>query len=337
MGKVIRIKSVNNSAYLDLKNLFNEKLEKVDTKINERLDSDVELIKKMCDHHLSSGGKRLRALLTLASSRISVYELGNRDINLAACVELIHSATLLHDDVIDKSDLRRGVKTTNHIWGNHSSVLVGDYLLSRCFELMVEDGDLEVLKLLSSTATKIAQGEVLQLQYMREADLNEEIYLKIINMKTASLFSAATKVGSIICNNNEKEKEALKSYGKNLGIAFQIADDTLDYLSKENILGKKIGKDFFEGKATLPVILSYQRSNTSEKNFLREVFKKNEKTKNDFSKTLDIINKYNSIDESFNRAKYFVSVAHDSIGFFQDSKEKKLLQNLTDYSLNRTY
>ena len=235
MGKVIRIKSVNNSAYLDLKNLFNEKLEKVDTKINERLDSDVELIKKMCDHHLSSGGKRLRALLTLASSRISGYELGNRDINLAACVELIHSATLLHDDVIDKSDLRRGVKTTNHIWGNHSSVLVGDYLLSRCFELMVEDGDLEVLKLLSSTATKIAQGEVLQLQYMREADLNEEIYLKIINMKTASLFSAATKVGSIICNNNEKEKEALKSYGKNLGIAFQIADDTLDYLSKENI------------------------------------------------------------------------------------------------------
>ena len=207
MGSVIPLKKSANSAYLELKNLLGYKLQKVESLIEQKLKSDVDLIEKMSDHHLKSGGKRLRALLTLESAKLTGYKEDNRDINLAACVELIHSATLLHDDVIDESSLRRGVKTTNSIWGNQSSILVGDYLLSRCFEIMVQDGDLEVLQLLSSTSAKIAQGEVLQLQHKGEADLLEETYIDIINLKTAALFSAATKTGACISGSNEKEKK----------------------------------------------------------------------------------------------------------------------------------
>ena len=202
----------------------------------------------MTDYHLDTGGKRLRALLTLSSAKIYGYSKGTRDINLAACVELIHSATLMHDDVIDNGSIRRGKKTLNKIWDNHSSVLVGDYLLSRCFEMMVDDGNIEVLKLLSSTSSKIAQGEVLQLQHQGEVDMLEETYLKIISAKTAELFAAATKVGAILSGVKSKEKEALEFYGRNLGLTFQIADDTLDYNSELKLFGKKIGQDFYEGK-----------------------------------------------------------------------------------------
>ena len=266
MGSVVPLKKSANSAYLELKTLLNKKLEKVEELIKLKLKSEVNLIEKMSDHHLKSGGKRLRALLTLGSAKLTGYKENNRDINLAACVELIHSATLLHDDVIDKSELRRGVKTTNSIWGNQSSILVGDYLLSRCFEMMVTDGDLEVLKLLSSTSAKIAQGEVLQLQHKGEADLLEETYMDIINLKTASLFSASTKTGACLSGSNDKEK-ALESYGRNLGLAFQIADDALDYYAKEKLFGKEIGKDFFEGKVTLPLITVFQKGNEKKKNF----------------------------------------------------------------------
>jgi octaprenyl-diphosphate synthase len=213
MGLVVPLKKSANSAYLELKNHLSRKLNEVEELIKQKLQSDVNLIEKMSKHHLSSGGKRLRALLTLESARLNGFKDGKRDINLAACVELIHSATLLHDDVIDESELRRGVKTTNSLWGNQSSILVGDYLLSRCFEIMVEDGDLEILKLLSSTSAKIAQGEVLQLQHKGEADLLEETYIDIINLKTASLFSAATKTGACLSKSNDKEKKALESYG----------------------------------------------------------------------------------------------------------------------------
>tara|TARA_B100000780_G_scaffold271145_1_gene231759 strand:- start:1117 stop:2130 length:1014 start_codon:yes stop_codon:yes gene_type:complete len=337
MGSVIPLKKSANSAYLDLKNLLGPKLSKVEKLIDLKLQSDVELIKKMSDHHLSSGGKRLRALLTLGAAKLSGYELGERDINLAGCVELIHSATLLHDDVIDESSIRRGLKTTNSIWGNQSSILVGDYLLSRCFEIMVEDGDLEILKLLSSTSAKIAQGEVLQLQHKGEADLLEDTYINIINLKTAALFSAATKTGACLSRSNEKEKKALESYGKNLGLAFQIADDALDYYSKEIVFGKKIGKDFFEGKTTLPLIIIYQRGNNEEREFLLEVLKKEKRNEDDFSETLALINKYKAIEASFKRAEYFVNVSYDALGIFQDSVEKKILQNLTNFSLNRSF
>ena len=233
MGSVIPLKKSANSAYLDLKNLVNSRLIEVEKLIEVKLDSKVGLIKKMSEYHLKSGGKRLRALLTLGSAKLAGYDQKEtRDVNLSACVELIHSATLLHDDVIDESDLRRGIKTSNALWGNQSSILVGDYLLSRCFEIMVDDGDLEILKLLSSTSSKIAQGEVKQLEHKGEADLLEETYIDIINLKTAALFSAATKTGACLAGSNEKEKSALESYGKNIGLAFQIADDALDYYSK---------------------------------------------------------------------------------------------------------
>ena len=309
MGSVVPLKKSANSAYLELKNLLSEKLEKVENLIELKLKSDVNLIEKMSNHHLSSGGKRIRALLTLGSAKLTGYKEEIRDINLAACVELIHSATLLHDDVIDESKLRRGVKTTNSIWGNQSSILVGDYLLSRCFEMMVEDGDLEILKLLSSTSSKIAQGEVLQLQHKGEADLLEETYIDIINLKTASLFSAATKTGACLSKSKEKEKKALESYGRNLGLAFQIADDALDYYAKEKLFGKEIGKDFSEGKVTLPLITIFQKGNEEEKKFLTEIMKKEKRTDDDFSETLALIYKYKAVEATFKKAEYFVNVS----------------------------
>ncbi len=337
MGSVIPLKKSASSAYLELKNLLGNKLTKVEELIDFKLKSDVNLIQKMSDHHLKSGGKRLRALLTLGSAKLSGYDLGNRDINLAACVELIHSATLLHDDVIDESHVRRGKKTTNTIWGNQSSILVGDYLLSRCFEIMVDDGDLEILKLLSSTSAKIAQGEVLQLQHKGESDLLEDTYLDIINLKTASLFSAATKTGACLAGSNDKEKKALESYGKNLGLAFQIADDALDYYGKDKFFGKEIGKDFFEGKVTLPLIIIFQKGNEEERSFLTEILQKEKRNEDDFSETLSLINKYKAIEASMKRAEYFVNVSYDSLGIFPDTKDKMILQNLTSFSLNRSF
>ena len=337
MGSVVPLKKSANSAYHELKNLLGDKLHKVENLIQEKLRSEVNLIQKMSDHHLESGGKRLRALLTLESAKLTGYKEDKRDINLAACVELIHSATLLHDDVIDESELRRGVKTANSVWGNQSSILVGDYLLSRCFEMMVEDGDLEVLKLLSSTSSKIAQGEVLQLQHKGEADLLEETYIDIINLKTASLFSAATKTGACLSGSNEKEKKALESYGRNLGLAFQIADDALDFYAKEKLFGKEIGKDFFEGKVTLPMIIIFQKGNKEEKNFLNEIMKKEKRTEQDFNNTLALINKYKAVEATFKKAEYFVNVSYDALAIFPDNEDKKVLQNLTSFSLNRSF
>ena len=337
MGSVIPLKKEINNSYLSLKNLVGSKLNDVTQRIKFKLASEINLIHKMTSYHIKSGGKRIRPLLTLASAKLCGYKSGNRDVNLAACIELIHSATLLHDDVIDNSDIRRGIKTPNSVWGNQSSVLVGDYLFSRCFEMMVEDGSDEILKLLSSTSSRIAQGEVLQLECKGEIDLLEETYFNIINMKTAALFSAATKVGACLGNKSKKEKDALESYGKNLGLAFQIADDALDYLSTKPIFGKEIGKDFYEGKTTLPLIIIFQRGNAEERNFLKEIFKKKKRNEDDFSETLSLINKYKAIQASFKRAEYFVNISCDALGIFQNSEEKKILQNLTEFSLNRSF
>jgi len=337
MGLVVPLKKEINNSYLRLKNLVGDKLENVTQRIRYKLASEINLIHKMTDYHVKSGGKRIRPLLTLASAKLCGYKDGNRDVNLAACIELIHNATLLHDDVIDNSKLRRGIKTANSIWGNQSSILVGDYLFSRCFEMMVEDGSQEILKLLSSTSSRIAQGEVLQLEHKGEIDMLEETYFNIINMKTAVLFSAATRVGACLGNKSKKEKDALESYGKNLGLAFQIADDALDYFSSKNIFGKEIGKDFYEGKTTLPLIIIFQRANREERTFLKEIFKKNKRTKDDFSETLALINKYKAVEATFKRAEYFVNIAYDALGIFNYSEEKKILQNLTEFSLNRSY
>jgi len=337
MGSVIPLKKEIDNSYLGLKNLVGSKLQDVSERIKYKLASEINLIHKMTNYHINSGGKRIRPLLTLATSKLCGYKDGNRDVNLAACIELIHNATLLHDDVIDNSDLRRGIKTANSVWGNQSSILVGDYLFSRCFEMMVEDGSQEILKLLSSTSSRIAQGEVLQLEHKGEVDLLEETYFNIINMKTAALFAAATKVGACLGNKNKKEKDALESYGKNLGLAFQIADDALDYFSSRTIFGKEIGKDFYEGKTTLPLIIIFQRGNDKERKFLKKIFNKNKRNEDDFSETLALINKYKAVEVSFKRAEYFVNVSYDALGIFQYSEEKTVLQNLTGFSLNRSF
>ena len=337
MGTVIQLKKQINNSYFDLKNSVEDKLILVEEKIKNKLSSEVDLVQKMCDYHLTTGGKRLRALLTLGSSKLCGYLKGGRDINLAACVELIHGATLLHDDVIDNSDIRRGKKTTNLIWGNQSSILAGDYLLSRCFEMMVEDGNLEVLKLLSSTSAKIAQGEILQLQHKGEVDMLEETYLKIISSKTAVLFSAATKVGAILSEKNNKEKEALEFYGKNLGLTFQIADDALDYNSQINSFGKKVGNDFFEGKITLPIILLFQRSSDSEKKQLESIFKQDIRSADDLTIILSLISKYKIISQCYKKAEHFINIASNSLSIFKDSEEKKNFENLTSFSLERSF
>ena len=330
MGTVIQLKKQINNSYLDLKNSVEDKLILVEEKIKNKLNSEVDLVQKMSDYHIKTGGKRLRALLTLASSKLCGYVKGGRDINLAACVELIHSATLLHDDVIDNGVLRRGKKTSNSIWGNQSSILTGDYLLSRCFEMMVEDGNLEILKLLSSTSAKIAQGEILQLQHKNEIDMLEETYLRIISSKTAVLFSAATKVGAILSEKSNKEKEALEFYGKNLGLTFQIADDTLDYNSEINLFGKEVGNDFFEGKITLPIILLYQKANDSEKKQIKSFFNINIRSKDDFANILKLISKYKIISQCYKKAEYFINLASSSLSIFENSKEKK---NFRKFSL----
>ena len=337
MGTVVQLKNQINNSYFQLKNSVEDKLILVEEKIKSKLISDVELVQKMSSYHLDTGGKRLRGLLTLGSAKLCNYSKGTRDINLAACVELIHAATLMHDDVIDNSSIRRGKKTLNKIWDNHSSVLLGDYLLSRCFEMMVEDGNIEVLKLLSSTSSKIAQGEILQLQHQGEVDMLEETYLKIISAKTAELFAAATKVGAILSEMKSKEKEALEFYGRNLGLTFQIADDTLDYNSELKLFGKEIGQDFYEGKITLPIILLFQKAKNEEKKILKEIFSYKERNKENLDFTLSLIKKYDIIKACYQKAQHYINLSSSSLSVFSDSEEKNILENLTSFSLSRNF
>ena len=337
MGTVVQLKNQINNSYFQLKGSVEDKLLLVEEKIKTKLISEVNLVQKMTAYHLGTGGKRLRALLTLGSAKMCGYSKGTRDINLAACVELIHSATLMHDDVIDNGDIRRGKKTLNKIWDNHSSVLAGDYLLSRCFEMMVEDGNLEVLKLLSSTSSKIAQGEILQLQHQGEVDMLEETYLKIISAKTAELFAAATKVGAILSDMRTKEKEALEFYGRNLGLTFQIADDTLDYNSELKLFGKKIGQDFYEGKITLPIILLFQKGLDQERIKLKDIFSKVIRDENDLDYTLSLIKKYNIIKACYQKAEHYINLASNSLSIFSNCEEKNILENLTSFSLSRNF
>ena len=337
MGTVIQLKNQINDSYFQLKESVEDKLVLTEEKIKLKLNSDVELVQKMTNYHIKTGGKRLRALLTLGSAKLCGYSKGSRDINLAACVELIHSATLMHDDVIDEGIIRRGKETLNEIWGNHSSVLIGDYLLSRCFEMMVEDGNLEVLKLLSSTSSKIAQGEVLQLQHKGEVDMLEETYLKIISAKTAELFAASTKVGAILSDVDNKEKDALEFYGRNLGLTFQIADDALDYNSELKMFGKTVGQDFFEGKITLPIILLFQKLDLIEKENLKKIFSKEIRDKDDFEKTISLIKKYKIIEECYQKAQHYINLASNALTVFEESKEKNIFKNLTSFSLARNF
>ena len=337
MGTVVQLKKQINNSYSELKSSVEDKLVLVEERIKTQLTSKVELVEEMTAYHLNTGGKRLRALLTLGSAKLCGYLKGGRDINLAACIELIHAATLMHDDVIDNGEIRRGKKTLNFVWGNQSAILVGDYLLSRCFEMMVEDGNLEILRLLSSTSAQIAQGEILQLQHKGEIDMLEETYFKIILAKTGKLFAAATKVGAILGNKNNKIKEALEFYGKNLGLTFQIADDSLDYNSELNLFGKKIGNDFYEGKITLPIILLYQKANDAEKIKIKEFFTKKNRDEKNLKVILELIKKYNIISQCYKKAEHFIDLASNSLSIFDNSDEKRILEKLTSFSLERSF
>ena len=327
-------KFLKKTPYDSLKEIFNNDLDKVEAFTKLKLSSEVDLIRKMTLYQLDSGGKRLRSILTLASSKMTEYK-GEHNIHLAACVELIHSATLLHDDVIDNSSIRRGKKTSNVIWGNQPSILVGDYFLSRCFEIMVDVGSLEVLKLLSNVSAEVAQGEVLQLQHKNEVDIAEQVYLNIVTQKTASLFGAAMKVGGCLANKSENEKKALQSYGINLGIVFQISDDILDYNSTK-VFGKNVGNDFYEGKITLPIIILFQKSNKTEREQIKKYFTQAKRTEDELNKILSLMQKYDIIIICKKRAEHFSNVSSDSLNIFKDSDIRKNLQELSFYLINRT-
>ena len=340
MGEVIQLKKSNNSfnkVVNELINLCHEDLESTNTLILEKLDSKVPLIHEIASYLILSGGKRLRSLLTSCSYHLIEEKIDNNKnyIGLAAAIEFIHSATLLHDDVIDKSKKRRGKLSANEVWGNKTSVLVGDFLFSRAFQLMTKYGNLEILKILSDTSVVISEGEMLELNIDKDPTINEDIYFEVINDKTASLFSAACQVGGISADGTTKEIECLKSFGTNFGMVFQIIDDAIDYSSTIDSLGKNTGDDFKEGKVTLPIILAYIRSNNQEKEFWNKTIVNLNQEKNDLSKALKIMNKYDCISDTVERARHFANVAIDSLGMFKDNIYKKTLINLIRSSLDR--
>ena len=326
-----------NGAVKNLSNLCNEDLNSINTLILEKLDSSVPLIQEIGKYLILSGGKRLRPLITTASYHILNNQSKN-DINhvgLAAAVEFIHAATLLHDDVVDLSKDRRGNLTANEVWGNKTSVLVGDFLFSRSFQLMTKYGTLETLKILSDTSVIISEGEVLEISNDKNLEMNEDTYFQVINGKTASLFSAACQVGGISGGAKENEHYALKSFGTNFGMAFQLIDDAIDYSSNSTTMGKNTGDDFKEGKITLPLILAFGRSNKKEKLFLQNVISKPKDDATNFSKTKELLIKYKCIEDTLIRANHFADVAIDSLGIFNDNEYKSALIKLIETSIKR--
>ena len=319
-----------------LRSLVESDLQLVNATIVDKMQSPVVLIPQLAGHIVAAGGKRLRPVLTLASARLCGYE-GDRHISLAACVEFIHTATLLHDDVVDDSDLRRGLKTANAVWGNKASVLVGDFLFSRSFQLMVADGSLKVLKILSDASAEIAEGEVGQLLTANNTGTSEDAYMEVIRAKTAVLFAAAAEVGAVVAERPAEEEEALRDYGMNLGIAFQLVDDVLDYSAEEAALGKAVGDDFREGKVTLPVVLAYERGSEEEKVFWRRCIEELEQRDDDLQTAMALMTKHGSIDESMEKAQAFAAAARKALDIFPDRPEKEALSLLADFAVQRAY
>jgi len=340
MGQVIKLyakKNSFNNQVSELINLCQGDLETINSIIIEKLGSKVPLIHEIASYLILSGGKRLRPLLTSCSFRLFEKNT-NENINhigLAAAVEFIHAATLLHDDVIDESKKRRGNLSVNEVWGNKTSLLVGDFLFSRAFQLMAKYGNTAVLKLLSNTSVTISEGEMLELSNDKDPTINEDVYYDVINGKTASLFSAACQVGGMSAQGSDKEVEYLKSFGANFGMSFQLIDDAIDYSSSNSTLGKNIGDDFKEGKVTLPIILAYLRSNKAEKDFWKKTIIHLKQEKDDFHHAINIIKKYDCIADTIERARHFANVAIDSLGSFKENNYKTGLINLIQSSLNR--
>jgi len=318
-----------------LRRLVKDDLDRVNDMILHQMQSRVPLIPELAGHLIASGGKRLRPMLTLAAARLCNY-MGARHIALAACVEFIHTATLLHDDVVDESLLRRGVKTANARWGNDASVLVGDFLFSRAFQLMVADGSLRVLKILSDASAIIAEGEVHQLLTSNDTTTSEDAYLEVISAKTAALFSAACRIGAVVAERPPVEEDALESYGRNLGIAFQLVDDALDYSSREAVLGKTVGDDFREGKITLPVILAFRRGNDEERTFWKRTLEEGRQDNTDIGEAIRLLEKYGSLRATVERARHYAAKAKDALGIFPDSPRKQTLLDVADFAVSRS-
>ena len=319
-----------------LQALVAKDMKDVNRAILDRMQSPVALIPQLAGHLIASGGKRLRPMLTLACAKLIGYE-GKRQNKLAACVEFIHTATLLHDDVVDESKLRRGQETANEIWGNQASVLVGDFLFSRSFELMVEDGSLKVLKILSSASSVIAEGEVLQLSVAGDVSTSEEVYLQVIESKTAALFAAACEIAGVVAEQGDKVETALRDYGKYLGIAFQLADDALDYSARQVTLGKTIGDDFREGKLTLPVMLAYRRGGDEEQAFWKRTMEDHDQSDADLTQALAYMAKHDTLTDTLRRAHHYGDMAKDALAIFPDTDAKEILCDIVDFSIERAY
>jgi octaprenyl-diphosphate synthase len=311
-------------------------MEGINRIILDKAVSEVDLIPQLAHHLIDSGGKRLRPMLALASSKLCDYP-GTGHIRVASAIEFMHTATLLHDDVVDESGLRRGKKTARMIWGNQASVLVGDFLLGQAFRMLVDVGSLPVLKILSNAAAIIAEGEVMQLAAAKNTSTTEDEYLAIINAKTAALFSAAAEVGAAIVNRPAPEQAALKSYGRNLGLAFQLVDDALDYSGDSDQLGKTVGDDFREGKITLPVILSFRRGSDRERGFWKKTIVDGNVEPGDLEHATSLMKRHKAIEATFERARSFGAVARDALAIFPDRSEKAAMERVIDFCIERTH
>ena len=311
-------------------------LTRVNEVILQRMQSPVILIPQLAGHIIAAGGKRLRPMLTLGASRMCGYR-GTRHIGLAAAVEFIHTATLLHDDVVDESDLRRGLATANAVWGNKSSVLVGDFLFSRSFQLMVADGSLEILEILSEAASVIAEGEVAQLVTANDTETTEEDYLEVVRAKTAKLFAAACEIGAVVASRPKAEQLAVETYGHNLGVAFQLVDDVLDYCAHQPTLGKSVGDDFREGKITLPIVLAFRAADAEQRVFWRRTLEDLEQKKGDFKRAAAMLEKSGALKATLDRARGYGAVARQALEIFGESPAKSALLEAVEFAVDRAY
>jgi len=338
LGVVVSLEETGEKkASIDaLMELVRNDMESVNALILSKAGSHVELIPKIARHLISSGGKRLRPMLTIAAAQMCGYH-GDGHVKLAASVEFMHTATLLHDDVVDESDMRRGKLAARMLWGNQASVLVGDYLLGQAFRMMVEVGSMEALDILSTASTVIAEGEVLQLSAAKNMATTEDEYLAVIRAKTAALFSAAAEVGPVVAQSGNADQAAFRSYGTNLGLALQMIDDALDYGGNSKNLGKDVGDDFREGKITLPVVLAYRRGSDTEREFWRRTMEQGKITDHDLERAIELMNAYDTISDTLDRAHHYGAIARDALAPFPDSPHKSALLEAVDFCISRAY
>ena len=336
MAVVVPFESPGEPSIDPLVDLVSADMDRVNATIISRTGSEVTMIPEVANHLITSGGKRLRPMLTLALSRLVGYA-GDGHIKLAAAVEFMHTATLLHDDVVDQSELRRGRLAARMLWGNEASVLVGDFLLGQAFKMMVEVGSLKALEILSAAAAVIAEGEVMQLAAAKNTSTTEDEYIAVIRAKTAELFAAACEVGPAISARQKAEQAASRSFGMNLGITFQLVDDALDYGGAAARLGKNIGDDFREGKITLPVVLAFRRGSDAEREFWRRTLERGEIAEADLDHAIGLMAKHRAIEDTIGRAHHYGAIARDALALFPDSKMKSALAETVDFCIARTH